>query len=125
MYKMRNVGVSTLVAAALLLAVCVAVVQAEAGVPAPTEFFGGEKDWTLWSAAVTGSVFCDQCLQGKVFPFCHALEGKSLISMNLCISALHGLKYFHYLQSSCYKKTTELLHKRNLVYAMGMQFSVL
>ncbi|CAM6048244.1 unnamed protein product [Sphagnum compactum] len=59
--------------AIVVLALFAAAAQARA--TAHSEFFGEEKDWTLWSAVVTGGVFCDQCLQDKVFPFSEPMDG--------------------------------------------------
>jgi hypothetical protein len=66
----------------VVLALFAAVAQARA--TAHSEFFGEAKDWTLWSAVVTGSVFCDQCLQDRVFPFSEPMDGIILVSIFLC-----------------------------------------
>ncbi|XP_024395614.1 uncharacterized protein [Physcomitrium patens] len=69
-----RIGVAVLAVVALHGLFHVALVSAEEQAFAQTQVYGGSKEWTLWSAVVVGKVFCDQCIQNKVFPYAHPMS---------------------------------------------------
>lgn len=69
---MKKIGAVPLAVAILVYLATSASAEGEAF--AQTEVYGARKDWTVWSAVVVGKVFCDQCIQSKVFPFAYPLN---------------------------------------------------
>ncbi|XP_024373373.1 uncharacterized protein [Physcomitrium patens] len=71
---MKNVGVD-LVLAILVCVFLAAGAAAEGHAFAQTKVFVADrKDFTNWSAVIVGKVFCDRCIQNKVFPFAHPMS---------------------------------------------------